>query len=260
MVSNMLFCGTLFLSIFKIRMKKLGFFLTAAFLWSLPPAFAAPAFAPVVTMPRTPVAGGTTVNLEVTPSGNGAPYTFSWVQVMGPLVTLLATGTDARLSFVAPPTKTEDPIVFIVTEVAQGGTVSSEMATVRVNNPAFILARTTLSLDAGVVVNEPITGFDADGDSVAFILVSGPAGATVQGNNLVWQSPLPGTHVFVLRGTDGALDSSGLSSDHTLTVTIGAYADKEVDEGGSGSLSVGGALLLLFAALASPLLRRVRKE
>jgi hypothetical protein len=241
-------------------MKKLVYSMTAAFLCTLSPAFAAPALAPVVTMPMTAVAGGSTVNFEVTPSGNGAPYTFSWAQISGPLVTLLPTGTDTRLSFSAPLQRPLIPVVFVVSETAQGGIVSQEMAAIQVNNPASLLARTTLALDAGFAMNEPIAGFDSDGDAVTFVLVSGPAGAGIQGNNLLWQNPLPGTHVFVLRATDGALDNSGQSSDHTLTLTVGAYADKEVDEGGSGSLSVGGALLLMFAALASPLLRRVRQK
>lgn len=220
---------------------------------------------PTLTLdtPTAPVIGSSLVTLRVAPTGGTAPYTFNWSQVSGPSVTLNNANT-ATASFTAPPTKGL-PMVFQIRVTANNGMSTTDLVTVRVNNRATLLAPTQLEHAAGTPFSRVLAGTDADGDVVSFAVVQAPAGVVVQGDTLSWPSPTVGTHRIVLIATDGAMDGSGDSAQHELTLVVssagtgGSGGSGGSSGGGGGSMPLSGLLLLGLAALAGPALRR-RKQ
>jgi serine protease len=185
---------------------------------------------PLITLqgPNSAVAGSTAVSLTASASGLG-PFTYRWTQLSGTGVTLSGANL-AQLSFTAPATRST--LSFKLDVTSANGLSNSALATVQVNN-APQLADQSLSQTGQAAFTLNLPAQDVDGDSLSYLLVSGPSGAGINGQQLFWPAPQIGTAVFQLRAEDPDGLSSGTAS---ITLTIAAAGSNAGTDSSSGSL------------------------
>jgi len=191
---------------------------------------------------------GATVTVSATARGGLAPYAYQWSQLSGGALNL-GNPNQAEVSFQAPTSRQGDHVLRIRATDAAAASVSRDM-TFTVNSlPQLNL--TELTGTPGEFTRE-LVATDPDGDPVEIVLVGGPSGMALHGNQLTWNMAYPGLFDVALRLSDGREER-----EVTLRLTIPAAGG---GSGGGASSFVWVAGLALAAAIVAAVARKQRKS
>ncbi|HZO85899.1 MAG TPA: Ig-like domain-containing protein, partial [Verrucomicrobiae bacterium] len=177
----------------------------------------------VVAFPNRAVLHGSVMD-DGLPTGK--ELTALWSKVSGPGIVMFSNprSPETLASFT-------DPGTYVLRLTGDDGSKSaSDDVTVTLNfgNAAPVANAQTLDTVEDVSVNVTLTGSDADGDALTYILVSNPSFGTLDGTvpNLTY-IPAPnvsGTDNFTFKVNDGVLDSEVA----TITINVAAVNDAPV--------------------------------
>ena len=192
------------------------------------------------------VTPGATVTLhgEALPLVSGTTVTTSWSVLSGSAN--LSSTSDLSPTFTA---STSGEIKLQLT-ANDGSHTSTSTTTVYVESaPVVTVASNTVTVTAGSTASFTASATDADGDTVSFVMDSGPSAATFTGAGIfTWTSAGPaGTYPVVIRAYDGALYSAPVTVNVVVTAAGGGSSGGGTSSGGGGGGAVG---LLGFGLLA----------
>ncbi|HQR19735.1 MAG TPA: S8 family serine peptidase [Burkholderiaceae bacterium] len=162
----------------------------------------------------------------------------TWRQISGPAAQMpVAVGASITLT---APSKT-GPMAFELSAVDSGGYAATSTVTVTVNSPPTLAAVATSKLKKGDAASGTLKATDADGDSITYVLITGPEGLKLDAATgaWTWTPDKKGTYTMSVMATDA------YGSSAPMNVTL------DVESGG-----IGAAPWWLAFLLPIPLVRR----
>jgi hypothetical protein len=156
--------------------------------------------------------------VTTTAHGAGVP------QVFGPITAVIPPATPSGSYFIGLLVDLESE----VSELDETNNSASVPVTVVAANTAPVAGAQTVTTLEDTPVALTLTALDADGDSLAFTVLSAPALGTLSGTApaLIYTpaADVSGTDTFTFKASDGALDSAPA----TVTIVVGAVNDPPV--------------------------------
>jgi hypothetical protein len=162
---------------------------------------------------------------------NSGGFTYRWTaSSSNPESVTLINANQAIASFVAPEA---GGLYAFKLEVTDGdGKVGRATATVRVNNAPELNGVVDRSVEAGDALSFPLSGSDADGNSLVFHALSLPDGASISADGTFnWPSATPsGTHEVRYYASDTYADSAEGSVTIHVTPSSGGGGGGGMDD------------------------------
>ncbi len=212
-----------------------------------------PGAPPTVTLtnPSQVVAPNTTVSLSGTATADSGRSigSYAWTQATGSSVGTITNANQANASFTAPATGT---FSFRLTATDSGGLTGTATATVRVNSPPVLTPVAAQTVPAGSTLNFTVGATDVDGDSLIFVSVSLPTGATLSAAGAFsWPNAGPeGNYTLTYFARDNVAANSSQGTVNISVTAPGASPPPAPSSGGGGcTLSRTGNVDSLLPAL-----------
>jgi serine protease len=205
------------------------------------------------------VAPGSTVTLAstVTPASGRTITTYTWTQVSGAAVGTISNANTATASFIAPATGTYG---FQLTVTDSAGQSSSAAESIHVNTAPVLTAVADQTTLAGHALTFSVSATDVDGDTLTFVPLSKPVGASLSSSGVfTWANPaVPGIYLLSYYAYDGYASSTTGIVNITVTGTIIHGVAASGGAGGGGGGSMDGRILLILTLLSVSL--RLQRE